>query len=151
MPGMVKLRCVQKKSLKTSVFFSISVFEHFSLPNERMKGMERQNHGISPRRYLTSGPLVLDAVKSFAIIDGERLPLNETQVDALYLLMQREGCCLKFEQLYDSLWSSTGNEHNRDVARAELDQLVETLNASGKGAVRIERTPEGYEFLTLKP
>lgn len=114
--------------------------------------MDNLEYAPSPRRYLTSGPLILDALRSIVIVDGERLALNETQADALYLLMQREGTYLKFEKLYNSLWRSTQDSDCRDVARMELDQLAEKLNAAGQGALYVEHTQDmGYRFLTLKP
>lgn len=99
------------------------------------------NGGDMTRCYLIRGPLVLDGLRAGAMLDGQTLPLNERQFNALYLLAQREGkCSLTFEQLYESQWNLYDGTDNRKQACRELEDMIARLGAAGKGTVWIEET-----------
>lgn len=106
--------------------------------------VNRQNVGrLRLKRFWESGPLVLDTLKSRAIVEDKIVHLTEEQFDALYLLVQREGETMSFEDLYQSAWEipDSGN-CRRYAARQELKELTAKFSTTGKGVVQIEMLPE---------
>ena len=102
---------------------------------------------VKMRRYLINGPLVLDAFRSVVFIDGEKFPVSELEFIVLYLLAQREGERIAFEQLYADRWEPEDGADRRAQAREEMQSLIEQFNAAGGGQMWIEVTPgEEYEY-----
>lgn len=97
--------------------------------------------GIMTRRYWECGPLLLDADKSRAIMDDEDLCLDENEFDALYLLVKCEGSPMTQEQLYKAVWEIPDTPDCREAAWAAMRELVDKVNAAGKGVVRIDTMP----------
>jgi len=100
---------------------------------------------VKMRRYLISGPLVLDALRSAVFIDGEKFPVSEAEFIVLYLLAQREGERITFERLYIDRWEPEDGADYRAQARKEMRNLIEQFNAAGRGQIWIEVSP-GEEY-----
>lgn len=98
------------------------------------------------RRFMESGPLVLDCLKDRAFMEDECLKLTEEQFKSLYLLMQREGQFMTFEVLYKGAWEPLDYADHREAAREGLNSLMEIVNAAGQGITRIDAATEGYRY-----
>lgn len=94
------------------------------------------------RRFWESGPLALDTLKMRAYIADVDLEVSEEQFDALYLLVQRAGEAMSFDDLYSAAWELPDGGGQRDAAEQDMARLVEKCADAGKGMVQIEMLPE---------
>lgn len=105
-----------------------------------------------PKRFWESGPLALDTLKSRAYIGNVDLGLTEEQFNALYLLVQREGEAMSFEELYKAVWEPLDECGRREEAQMSLVHLAEQCTALGKGEIFVEMPAKGsYRFLIENP
>ena len=110
--------------------------------------MSREYYGgVWIRRYWKCGPLALDATELRAVINGREIPLNEDEFNALYLLVQREGEILTFEELYKAVWEPLDDTDLRAVARAGMGRLTQEVNEHGGDSLHMETPPEGYKLI----
>jgi len=97
-----------------------------------------------------SGPLNLDRkTKRADTVMGTQLVLNEGKFDALDMLVSFDGEPLSFERIYQSVWEDAPGSVSREEARVELKDLIDQVDSTGEGFMRIEYVPEaGYSFRT---
>jgi len=80
---------------------------------------------------------------------GTQLLLNDRTFEALDMLVSSDGKPVTFEQLYDSVWAGQAGSVSHDEAQAELLDLIDQVNTTGEGFMKIEHVPaEGYSFQT---
>ncbi len=100
-----------------------------------------------PRRFLETGPLVMDTKRYRAYLKDVDLELSENEFDALFLLAQREGEWIAFEDLYRAVWEPPDGKDLREAARRGLDGMVKAVTAKGRGGPLVEEIPgSGYRF-----
>jgi len=97
---------------------------------------------------LNVGPLNLDRqTKQACTALGAELILEANEFDALDMMAGRVGETLNLEQIYQAIWNEPDGADKRSEAQTALSNVMEQVNANGKGFMRIEYQPEnGYTF-----
>jgi DNA-binding CsgD family transcriptional regulator len=97
-----------------------------------------------------AGPLNLNRkTKKASTVMGTELQLSSDEFDALDILASHEDKPLNFEQLYKLVWSDAESESELEIARKQLNNLLQQVREYGEGFVWIEHEPQnGYTFKT---
>jgi DNA-binding CsgD family transcriptional regulator len=105
--------------------------------------------GIKITHYFV-GPLNLNRkTKKATTVMGAELHLSSDEFDALDILASHEGKPLKFKLLYKLVWDDTESESELEIARKQLNNLLQQVRDYGEGFMWIEHEPQnGYTFKT---
>ena len=109
------------------------------------------------RRILEFGPLAIDTLKDRAYINNVELALSAYEFGVLFLLAQREGFYISFEQLYESVWhtpyypdiydnpSDYKEPASRGEVQTEISRFIVKLNGMAQSVMKIECSADkGY-------